>query len=323
MEKSARQTRGHLPSSNFPVTPEQEMWAFQGVDGKSHASEVEMLLKDLTMERSVRLFVDGLDELEFGDASNVMEFLRSIHGKKSPHDVKICVSSRLDSRDKDVFIHSGDLHLYLHHENHHDLSRFLDHRLDMAGCHGSEAMRRSIVEKAEGSFVWVELVLQHLECRLCAHEDRMDELDHLPLGLDDLFCYILRFIGQHGLGRQPPMLEVMSLVLIAMRPLSDLELYDLSSITSRSGVHWEPWTLLDGHAESNEMRATNFGRNLEALSGGLIMIYARGREELCSTDLDVKDMLGGFQTYSHHPFPPVKYAENLWSTCTFVDDLLS
>ena len=139
-----------------PWTNQQLLKAFQST------------LESLSKESKICLFIDGLDEYE-GDDEARSTLLESIKGLASNPQVKVCASSRPWVIFQDAF--EGSPALQLHHLTRQDIINFIDDELvakprfekmqaeDPIAC---QQLRDEIIEKAEGVFLWVRLVVRDL-----------------------------------------------------------------------------------------------------------------------------------------------------------------
>ncbi|KAL2064416.1 hypothetical protein VTL71DRAFT_4910 [Oculimacula yallundae] len=147
-------------------------------------------------------FIDGLDEFEDPDQqhSNLARQLQS-WTENNHTSLKICVSSREENAFMNNFLPSQRLRLHLLTQD--DIAL---HVKNFLGDHDNflkldpedrEDLVDSIVEKAEGVFLWVKLVLNVLweDLDACSNIHKLlDTLNHCPEELDDLFLRILNSI---------------------------------------------------------------------------------------------------------------------------------
>jgi hypothetical protein len=139
-------------------------------------------------------FIDGLDEYEEThqeDYKSMVEILSS-WTTASPDDVKICVSSR----EYNVFLNgfSSERRIRLQDLTKEDMQRYVRDKLQSTEGPDSEKLVQAIVDKGNGIFLWVALVVKSLRERL---EDGHElsaleaELDALPEELEGLFTHLL------------------------------------------------------------------------------------------------------------------------------------
>ncbi|KAF9879593.1 hypothetical protein CkaCkLH20_03136 [Colletotrichum karsti] len=140
-------------------------------------------------------FIDGLDELEktaevsHGDLVNL---LHDWHRRSSGH-VKFCVSSR----EHNVFMNgfSASQRVRLHTLTRQDLELFARDKL--RGIQDNATMNQiveAILDKAQGIFFWVTLVVRNMQTRLedgFGPDEILEQIDVLPSEVNDLFAYIL------------------------------------------------------------------------------------------------------------------------------------
>ena len=147
---------------------------------------------------SVFILVDGLDEFE-GDLSELISFLKRLHRHQN---VKLCVSSRPWNIFRDEFHTYPSLRMEL--LTRPDIERYV--RTRMRGCRALQELRaidresvedleRQIIEKAEGIFLWVVLVVEKI---VTVAQDNNDlrtiwaEFEALPPGLEELYSSMRR-----------------------------------------------------------------------------------------------------------------------------------
>jgi hypothetical protein len=111
------------------------------------------------------LFVDGLDEYD-GDLDTLISFLKRLH---SDHKVKLCVSSRPWNAFKDAFRTYPSLRM--EHFTKPDITKYVRTRIgaspafqELRGPFATdvERLEAQIIEKANGVFLWVVLVVQKI-----------------------------------------------------------------------------------------------------------------------------------------------------------------
>ncbi|CAG8958449.1 hypothetical protein HYFRA_00011126 [Hymenoscyphus fraxineus] len=144
-------------------------------------------------------FIDGLDEFEEthqDDYKSVVETLIS-WTKESPNNVKICVSSR----EYNVFLHgfSKDKRIRLQDLTRSDMEHYIRDKLPIPQARELEILTGQIVEKGNGIFLWVSLVVRALRERLDDGYEQQElekELDTLPEELEGLFSHLLMSLNR-------------------------------------------------------------------------------------------------------------------------------
>lgn len=147
-------------------------------------------------------FIDGLDEYD-GDATEIAEFMASI-SRSSPH-AKFCVSSRPWPVFQDIF--RGAPTVKVQDLNRKDIDRYVreslqqnshwDH-LSKKSRSESSALMADIVQKADGVFLWVVLVIRSLIKGLRNGDELThlrDRINQLPAELEGLFDVLMGQIG--------------------------------------------------------------------------------------------------------------------------------
>ena len=145
-------------------------------------------------------FIDGLDEYQ-GTAQNdhkAMVGLLNGWTTAAPRQVKLCVSSREDN----VFINAfeADKRLRLHDLTRFDMEAYARDKLDeISDRAAKDSLTLAIVDKAEGIFLWVALVVKRMRDELENGADPVALLalvDSLPDELDSLFEHILNSLSK-------------------------------------------------------------------------------------------------------------------------------
>ncbi|KAK7982078.1 hypothetical protein PG988_004316 [Apiospora saccharicola] len=157
-----------------------------------------------TPEYKFAFFIDGLDEFE-GRHSELLQELNSWMALY-PRHVKCCVSSR----EYSIFQEHLSIHptMRLHKLTERDISSLVDHRLSHISGQQTlnpsdiEQVRDVIIEKAEGVFLWVSLVLASVEDGLFSGDDiseLVNGIQHCPIELEALFETLLKSNSSSGL----------------------------------------------------------------------------------------------------------------------------
>lgn len=154
-------------------------------------------LERLSDENEISIFIDGLDEFK-GEHSDLVEFFRDILSK---HPIKLCVSSRPWQLFEDAFHDKPSLKLedftladitaYIESQLHPDPAFAL---LRTQEPSFADCLVSSIAAKADGVFLWVNLVVASLQKGIKAGDRVLDlqrRLGQLPQDLEGLFGRIL------------------------------------------------------------------------------------------------------------------------------------
>jgi hypothetical protein len=158
------------------------------------------VLKQTRVPVKIAILVDGLDEFE-GDHEEFVELLKDIGVAEN---VKLCVSSRPWIVFKDAF--SACAKMSLQSLTYQDIGHYTRNRFDKspAFCSLASADRESksiliqeVVEKAQGVFLWVRLVVTSLLTGIRNRdgiEDLLKRLHMIPDDLDRLYTHLLDII---------------------------------------------------------------------------------------------------------------------------------
>ncbi|KAF4436097.1 small s [Fusarium acutatum] len=173
-------------------------------------------------------FIDGLDEFQGDHAALINELLRWTSTR--PTDVKVCVSSREWPIFQEAFKIFPSFRL--HELTRSDVSRIVRDRLKnnklyqrIAGPDELARFESDLVDKSDGVFLWLKLILHDIEDGLLSG-DRLSQLDNkvnaLPTELNDLFQHLLNSI--HPCDRQ----EAYLILAVALECPRDWPIFRIS-----------------------------------------------------------------------------------------------
>jgi hypothetical protein len=186
------------------------------------------------------MIIDGLDEC-VGDLPKLLDFIVQVTSEPSP--IKWLVSSRNDANiERKLQSNNSGTRLSLElRENAEQVSNavnaYIDRCLrDLPDIQSDNSLQDSIREKirrkANGTFLWVSLVVKELKEAMSW--EVLQLLDELPLELMGLYRRMMDHIKR--LPRKYPelCLHVIKVVVAAYRPLHLRELHSLSSLPSHA-----------------------------------------------------------------------------------------
>ncbi|KAK8036193.1 hypothetical protein PG993_008807 [Apiospora rasikravindrae] len=179
-----------------------QSWTAHHDHKKINAAFEELLRSELLYrDRKIVFLIDGLDELE-GDHHHMVERIRS-WSTTGGANLKICVSSREWNVFTGGFSDCDGLQLQM--LTHEDMFRTArdtlagnnDFKRLEVSAEELEVFAESLVEKAEGVFLWTTLVLRLLQDGLSDGDEMRQlqkKLEVLPTELEDLFEHMLTSI---------------------------------------------------------------------------------------------------------------------------------
>ncbi|KAH6647760.1 hypothetical protein BKA67DRAFT_694764 [Truncatella angustata] len=192
--------------------------------------------------------IDGLDEYQetHQEDYKAMIELLSDWTSTAPSYVKLCVASR----EYNVFLNFFDKNkrLRLQDLTRDDMEHYILDRLEASKDKETEDLVPTIVEKANGIFLWVTLVLKSIRARL---EDGYslaivaEEVKFLPTKLESLFRYLLDSITQSSLKKAS---QTFSMVNLYQSNKFDFEVPRLDFLS---------YSFLDEYAEGKNMALIN------------------------------------------------------------------
>ncbi|RYO88064.1 hypothetical protein DL766_007115 [Monosporascus sp. MC13-8B] len=208
----------------------------------------QKLLKKSGHSYRLCLFIDGLDEYG-GDHSSLVEELSHI---MAVHDVKLCVASRPWPVFERAF--STGAHLMLQDLTFPDIVRFTWSKLhNHRGFQNLVALETDyagnlildIADKAEGVFLWVDLVTKSLLQGL-TNADRVADLqrrlEELPAGLEELYSKMFDSIDPFYMAHASRYLQIAS---AATGQLSALTFYFADEEDADHSLAIEPGPLTE------------------------------------------------------------------------------
>src|SRR5579862_7286001 len=197
-------------------------------------------------------FIDGLDEYEGNDHQGMVDNLRDF--AMSPN-IKLCLSSRPWEVFKDAFDQDTDQRLYLQDLTGEDIKLYVRGKLEespyfiraLKGASQYQHLVVEIVDRAQGVFLWVYLVVRSLLNGL-TNADSMKELQtrlrRLPTDLESFFKHMLDSVdsiyhSQAARTFQVALTATEPLPLLLYSYLDDLEDYPTFAVKTKSRTRKE------------------------------------------------------------------------------------
>ncbi|KAH7399590.1 hypothetical protein BKA66DRAFT_407142, partial [Pyrenochaeta sp. MPI-SDFR-AT-0127] len=189
---------------------------------------------------SLVCFIDALDECEESQIREMISFFEHVGDRAVSSKVmfRVCLSSR---HYPHVTIRNG-ISLVLEGQDGHyqDIRKYLDSELKIGHSDSAKAIRRTLQEKASGTFMWVVLVTGILNREYdSGHMHALRRrLQEIPSDLHQLFGDMLT---RDSYNRNTQIL-CLQWVLYSRQPLSPIELYFaiLSGVDPEAILDWDP-----------------------------------------------------------------------------------
>ncbi|KAI0058420.1 hypothetical protein BV25DRAFT_1234802 [Artomyces pyxidatus] len=230
-----------------PMLPEVASWDAQSPETLSN------LMTIIAAEfQTVFLVVDALDECNPEDRRALIATL-----KKLSESVKILVTSR-DWEEIRVSLKNTPVISAERNEVREDLMKFIDSKICVEGAEQSEAPEElyspplkvnsqdlrneivnTLVEGADGMFLWVHLQILHLGNQSTPSDIR-SALKDLPKGLDDTFIRSLTKIESLPTARRDRVRRILRWLICAVVPLTLEMLAEAVAIDEMPDNAWEP-----------------------------------------------------------------------------------
>ncbi|KAK0739016.1 hypothetical protein B0T21DRAFT_409406 [Apiosordaria backusii] len=164
-------------------------------------------IQEISHSSKVCLLIDGLDEFN-GDPDDLLDTIQEF----MTHPIKVCVASRPWLVFEDAFCRKPQL--LLQDLNRRDIEEYTKSsfnsnrgfkRLQVREPHFAQQLTENIIDKAQGAFLWVCVVVTSLLAGM-KNDDRIRDLqrrlDDLPPDLEDLYNAIIKswdpFYFQHA-----------------------------------------------------------------------------------------------------------------------------
>ncbi|KAK0265187.1 hypothetical protein LTR01_007382 [Friedmanniomyces endolithicus] len=252
--------------------------AFDAVDATttSRTEPVRWSLKNLQKclsnavrhlgRRRLRCFIDALDECDEQEIRDMVDFFEDLAADSPGNEsaISICFASR---HYPTIEIGNGR-RLVLEDDPGHaeDLRKYIQRRLRVGDRSSANAIHATLLEKANGVFMWVVLVVGLLneECRRGSVYAVQQRLAEVPSGLSDLFKDLLR----RDRARMGDLLLCLQWILFARRPLTREEFYFAMMAGLYHGVdHRTKW--MPRPWDPDEVTAADMERLVLSSSKGL------------------------------------------------------
>lgn len=205
-------------------------------------------------QRSLTLFIDALDECDLTATQSAIYMFESLASSSLSEGTKfsICLSSRYwpQFRIQTCFIARVEL------ENKGDIDRYIQKHLEPTqvdedpGVHF--ALRNEILNKAQGTFIWVVLVVRDLLSAYHAGatlRELRNIVERVPLNLHQFYQHQLQ--STKGEDRQN-MLRLLQLVFYAQRSLSLTEVRYALAFGCRSHASYAEWSQSSEYVRNDE-----------------------------------------------------------------------
>jgi len=276
------QIYNNVPSVRSPVLAafrEKKKIGEPGLGWEWQHNELKYLFSDAFVHaaksRPITLFVDALDEAGVDTASELAEYFHKLNKLVvESRTAKICISCR----HYPVVSSSTSLKVHVEDENHEDVAAYVEEKLDTESpdfpAEEYQALKRSVVERSSGSFMWARLSISMIIKFIRDAESLAainDELCKVPSDLSDVYEHILKkIIPTRNRNRT---LLLMQWVSFAERPLSVTELrYAIAS--DDTYVHIERQFCKD--ARDFVDTDAQMQKKLTSWSGGLVEARQHG-----------------------------------------------
>ncbi|KAL2820697.1 hypothetical protein BJX63DRAFT_280804 [Aspergillus granulosus] len=190
----------------------------------------------------VHLIIDALDECKV-DLEMLLGLIAKITSMPSVQ-VKWIVSSRNTIHIEPILDPGHEVDNISLEVNTDRISRaieaYINYKVSLLGIlnHNQDLqqqVRDQLSQKSDGTFLWVALVIQELEkCRLSG--DVLETLETVPGDLPNLYNQMIRYIHELGSQYRDICLLILSMVVLAYRPMHLVEICQLSGLQNKDDM---------------------------------------------------------------------------------------
>ena len=195
---------------------------------------------DHPLKRSVFLIIDAMDESDYHDRADIVNFLQEVSTPAKPTDKGCVMKIFLASRPINEIYHvsiSGDQRIRLQDKNREDIESYTQCILQKPVFNPYFDIRGEIqdyiVKNADGVFLWVRVVGDELEkcCRRgLPSRVVLVFLRSLPKELEGYYEYILQGLNDSGEDDRRDGIRILQFCLFSHRAIELLELWDALAI---------------------------------------------------------------------------------------------
>lgn len=252
-------------------------------------------------------FIDGLDEYQETAQNDHKEMVGLLKGwtTAARRQVKLCVSSREDN----VFLNAfeADKRLRLHDLTRFDMEAYARDKLDeISDRDAKESLTLVIVDKAEGIFLWVALVVKRMRDELENGADPaalLGLVDSMPDELDSLFEHILNSLSKPDRRKAYQTLAILSLsttwtLPVSLFAYSFLDRLDAdTTFAERDDFTQKSWggMTAEERIQLGRKRVNGWCRGLvESRDGATSYTHRSIPEFLASVKAEMESVLAGF-----------------------------
>lgn len=182
---------------------------------------------------SINIIIDAIDECQERTQRLLVERIALLIHSSLDTPIKFFITSRPHGPAIDTIHRNSVSYVRLKLEDHHefisrDVNLLIEQSIDLlveegrCGPELRDAVVKRLVEKAEGTFLWVALVLSSLEkSRILTARNVLRIIQQIPPGLSNLYKKFLHDISP--IDRELAS-NVLSLIITAVRPLNSKEI---------------------------------------------------------------------------------------------------
>ncbi|KAL2694890.1 hypothetical protein Neosp_001479 [[Neocosmospora] mangrovei] len=240
--------------------------------------------RDLCCDRRFCFFIDGLDEYKETTREDYGDLVKLLFEwvDLAPQDVKMCVSSReLNIFETGRFSLDPKLKLRLHQLTEKDIEALVRDRLSELFPSIEEKQKaldlsylsQTVIERADGVFLWVTLVLKSLR-EGWADGDTLplllEKVNSMPHELDDLFMELLMSVAGANKQRAYLMMAVALRLDDVHENMSALFYFFVTEFYTSGFVNEKGDVVLD--QSTNDERKATARRRIMAYSKGLLEV---------------------------------------------------
>jgi len=231
------------------------------------------LLVAAAEKQKIRIFVDALDEAGEDAAKDLLYYFHALSNDIS--EVQAQVSICFSCRRYPVFASHGGLEVWVDQENHDDITTYTVAELNMQLVKDTghkkavEILKRELIRKASGVFLWVALMLPVVTKDYNDGEflqSILRKLDQVPSDLSQIYEYILTKVVD--LEKRSRSLRFMQWIFFAERRLAGVSIVHALACDDNP-IRWAQISVKDLDSTADEAQIE---KSVLSLSGGLAEI---------------------------------------------------
>lgn len=246
-----------------------QKWTWHEEELRVHLTSI---LSEASQERPIAIFIDALDEIGEANAVGLIDVFKQLLQRASAGRLKICFSCR----HYPILEIDADRHcIVLERENDADIRSMIENHSALLSINspGRDEIASLIMERANGVFQWVSLVLKHvsdMRRRGFSPQTIIAKVREVPPSLQDLYKSLLDDDHETQTDRQQT-IKLFQWTLFSFRELSLAEL----RIALATDARMTDTSLLELSQSESYYQMEDMPLRICSLSKGLVAVKER------------------------------------------------